>query len=78
MLVTDVGGLAEIVPHVPVGTDPSERCAGYVVAPEPQAIADALADFYAHQRETAFIAGASEEKKKYAWPLFTQALLGLL
>ena len=78
MLVTDVGGLAEIVPHAPVGEEPSESCAGYVVAPAPDAIADALNDFYQHNREAAFILGATEEKKKYAWTNLTQALYGLL
>jgi len=78
MLVTDVGGLAEIVPHAPVGTGPSAGSVGYVVPPDPAAIADALADFYAHRREVPFTAAAAEEKKKYAWPRLTQALYGLL
>ena len=78
MLVTDVGGLAEIIPHDPVGTEPTEGCAGYVVAPAPDAIADALNDFYQHNREAAFTLGATEEKKKYAWTNLTQALYGLL
>ena len=74
MLVTDVGGLAEIVPHVPVGQQPGEGCAGYVVAPEPQAIADALDDFYAEGREAAFVGGAAAEKLKYSWDKLTAAL----
>lgn len=58
MLVTDVGGLGEIIPH---------GKAGYVVKPSPRAIADALVDFYEKKREQEFIASAKEEKKKYSW-----------
>ncbi|MCR5139775.1 MAG: glycosyltransferase [Bacteroidaceae bacterium] len=78
MLVTDVGGLAEIIPHAPVGTEPPAGAVGYVVPPAPAAIADALVDFYAHYREPSFTAAAAEEKKKYAWTNLTQALYGLL
>ncbi len=42
MLVTDVGGLGEIVPD--------GKC-GYVVKPEPQAIADAIDDFFVNNRK---------------------------
>lgn len=58
MLVTNVGGLPEIVPHGKIG---------YVVDTDPEAIADALVDFYQNQRENAFVEGTKEEKKKYAW-----------
>lgn len=78
MLVTDVGGLAEIIPHAPVGEEPSEGCAGYVVAPAPDSIADALVDFYQHDREAAFIEASAQEKKKYAWTNLTQALYRLI
>ncbi len=58
MLVTDVGGLNEIVPHNKVG---------YVVKPKAEAVADALVDFYANSRAAEFIVGVEDEKKKYAW-----------
>jgi D-inositol-3-phosphate glycosyltransferase len=58
MLVTDVGGLKEIVPHNKVG---------YVVEPAPKAVADALVDFYQNKRAAEFISGVQEEKKKYSW-----------
>jgi len=58
MLVTDVGGLKEIVPHDKVG---------YVVQPNEKAVAKALIDFYQNDRAAEFIAGAIEEKKKYSW-----------
>ncbi len=58
MLVTNVGGLPEIVPHGKVG---------YVVEPEPKAIADALVDFYENHREFVMRDNVKVEKKKYAW-----------
>ncbi len=58
MLVTNVGGLPEIVPHGKVG---------YVVEPNPTAIADALVDFYANHLEFKMRDNIKVEKKKYAW-----------
>ncbi|MGE4586591.1 MAG: glycosyltransferase [Mangrovibacterium sp.] len=58
MLVTDVGGLAEIVPN---------GKAGYVVRPEAKAIASALSDFFRNKRRAEYEAGAAEEKKKFSW-----------
>ena len=65
MLVTDVGGLAELIP---VGV------VGYVVPPTAQAIADAVVDFYANQREAGFAAGVRQEKQKFSWPVMVAAL----
>ena len=65
MLVTDVGGLAELIPGGVVG---------YVVPPTAAAIADAVADFYALQREESFVVGVREEKKQFSWPLMVAAL----
>ncbi|SFP68241.1 glycosyltransferase [Hymenobacter arizonensis] len=65
MLVTDVGGLAELIPNGVVG---------YVVAPKAQQIADAIVDFYTNQRESAFTAGVREQKKQFSWPLMVNAL----
>lgn len=58
MLVTNVGGLPEIVPHGKVG---------YVVEPNPTAIADALVDFYSKHLEFKMRDNIKLEKKKYAW-----------
>lgn len=66
MLVTDVGGLAEIIPH---------NRAGYVVAVSPKAIADALFDFYSQKREEPMVSFVREEKKKYAWAEMTKSIL---
>ena len=58
MLVTDVGGLSEIIPHGKVG---------YVVKPDVDAIAQALIDFYVNQREKEFESHVTIEKKKFSW-----------
>lgn len=65
MLVTAVGGLPEIVPH---------GKAGYVVAPEPDAIASAIVDFFENKRGAAFAAGVAEGKKRFSWEHFAQGL----
>ena len=69
MLVTNVGGLGEIIPDGKVG---------YVVEPKPTPIADALVDFYENKRYDAFVEGVREEKEKYAWSNMTEAILKLL
>ena len=58
MLVTDVGGLKEIVPNGKVG---------YVVEPNQNAVTEALIDFYQNNKVASFIKGVEEEKKKYSW-----------
>lgn len=69
MLVTHVGGLREIVLDGKVG---------YVVEPQPLAIADALVDFFENDRYDAFVDGVREEKKKYEWSKLTEAIQKLL
>jgi D-inositol-3-phosphate glycosyltransferase len=68
VLVTNVGGLAEIVSH--------NHC-GYVVERTAREIAAALIDFYSNNREPGFIANVKEEKKKYEWSEFISSLLKL-
>lgn len=58
MLVTNVGGLAEIVP---------DGVAGYVVEPDVTQIADRLVDFFGNDRKGQFTEGLRQEKKKYSW-----------
>ncbi|HUS87620.1 MAG TPA: glycosyltransferase [Bacteroidales bacterium] len=58
MLVTDVGGLPEIVPHMK---------GGYVVQPHPQDIADAILDFFDNNREQSFTEGIRKEKTRFGW-----------
>lgn len=69
MLVTNVGGLSEIVPDGKIG---------YVVEPDAQQIADALCDFYQNNRQPDFETNIVEEKKKYAWSRMTETIDGLL
>lgn len=63
MLVTNVGGLAEIIPNGKVG---------YVVEPNPESIADALVEYCIKRPD--FSQGIKEEKKKYSWTRMTQAV----
>ncbi|MBJ6141745.1 glycosyltransferase [Hymenobacter sp. BT559] len=65
MLVTDVGGLAELIP---------DGVVGYVVPPTATAIADALVDFYTHDREETFAAGVRQEARKFSWEVMVAAL----
>lgn len=58
MIVTNVGGLPEIVPNDMVG---------YVVEPEPTPIANAILKFCAEQKEDVFAANINIEKEKYSW-----------
>jgi D-inositol-3-phosphate glycosyltransferase len=66
MLVTDVGGLKEIVPH--------GKC-GYVVKPEVGEIADAISDFFENDRMEAFSRCVEEEKKRFSWERLTGTIL---
>ena len=65
MVITDVGGLSEIVPDGEVG---------YVVQPEPAAIADAVMRFFESGVAEAFSVNASKEKVKYSWTRLTDAI----
>lgn len=66
MLVTDVGGLAEIVP---------DRKVGYVVKPQSDAIADALLRFFTENNEEAFSQAAALGKKRFSWSHFTRKFI---
>ena len=66
MIVTNVGGLPEIVPHGE---------AGYVVEPTPQYIADALIDFYENDRLNDFTNSVIENKKRFTWKAMTDGFL---
>lgn len=66
MLVTDVGGLKEIIPDGKVG---------YVVKPQADSIAEALLDFFTHDRMKEFEDNLKEEKKKYSWANMTHGII---
>ncbi len=65
MLVTNVGGLAEIVPDHKVG---------YVTDTNAKSIADALVDFYYQNKEEEFSKNAAIEKKRFEWDSFITAI----
>lgn len=69
MLVTNVGGLDEIVPHGKVG---------YAVPPDARSIADALVDFFACDRKDEFVGHLLVEKQKYSWEKLSNVILNLL
>ena len=65
MIITDVGGLAEFVPH---------GRAGYVVRPDINAIASAILEFYSEGKEEEFSANAAVEKQKYSWGRMVESI----
>ena len=69
ILVTNVGGLPEIVPHNKVG---------YVVDVDSNAIAKAINDFYNQKKEAFFIENVKQEKKKYSWDNMARELINNL
>ena len=68
MLVTNVGGLSEIVPD--------EVC-GYVVENNCALISEKVVDFFTKDRENEFVKNVKIEKKKYEWIEFINSLLTL-
>lgn len=66
MLVTDVGGLSEIV---------EDGVSGYVVEPEPKAIARALHRYFTESREESFVQAVKTRKEMFSWSFFTKKLL---
>ena len=67
MVVTNVGGLPEIV---------TDGVSGYVVDPEPVAIAKAMQDFFDNNRESEMREGVRTEKKRFSWEHLVEKLLG--
>jgi glycosyltransferase involved in cell wall biosynthesis len=58
MLVTDVGGLAELVPHQKVG---------YVTSQNSKEISDYIFDFYENDRLSEFSKNIESERNKFTW-----------
>lgn len=65
MCVTNVGGLAEVVPDGKVG---------YVVKPDAKSIANAIDDYFSNDRENEFVNNISIEKHKYKWSRFIESI----
>ncbi|MFT4062871.1 MAG: glycosyltransferase [Edaphocola sp.] len=67
MIVTNVGGLPEIVPHGKVG---------YVTDVDKDAIAEAIIDFFNRPADS-FAQNIGTEKQKYSWAFFVENIMGL-
>ena len=68
MLVTNVGGLSEII---------ADQVAGYVVEPASGKIADAIVDFYENSRGAAFTKEMQKLKQKFSWTNLTQNIFSI-
>jgi glycosyltransferase involved in cell wall biosynthesis len=66
MLVTDVGGLREIV---------ADKVCGYVVQPQPEDIAAAIIDYFENNRQEEFTKGVKLEKEKFSWDKMTASII---
>ena len=69
MLVTNVGGLGEIV---------HDHKMGYACAPGADAIAEDLLDYFNNNRQASYTEYLKKEKTKYAWSNMTAAFLNIL
>jgi glycosyltransferase involved in cell wall biosynthesis len=69
MLVTNVGGLAEIVPHNKVG---------YVCDIDTKQIADYIVEFYTGNKEKEFSDNTKEEKKRFTWKVLVEGIDNLI
>lgn len=68
-LVTNVGGLGEIIHHGKMG---------YAVDPEVDAIANSMLDYYQNNRQEAFTKYLVKEKELYGWDIMAQAFYRIL
>lgn len=68
MVVTNVGGLPEIVPDDKVG---------YVVDVDPAAIAKAIGEFYEQNKAAEFRANIAVEKERFSWSALTGTFMRL-
>lgn len=66
MLVTNVGGLGEIV---------HDHKMGYAIAPNADAIAEAIVDYYENDRQEDYTQYLILEKEKYSWSILTKAFV---
>ncbi|PTX21038.1 glycosyltransferase involved in cell wall biosynthesis [Pontibacter mucosus] len=65
MVVTRVGGLSELVP---------DREVGYVVEPQPQAIATAIQQFYTSGQAAILSENITKYKKRFSWDRFVKSI----
>jgi len=69
ILVTDVGGLSEIVKHNELG---------YVTEKDPENIAHFIVDFFENERSEKMSKHVEEAKKKYSWEAFGEAVVKMV
>ena len=69
-IISDVGGLAEIVPH---------EEAGFVVEPgDPAKLAEAVGRYFIEDWESRLAAGIQREREKYGWDQLYEAFEDLM
>lgn len=68
MLVTNVGGLGEII---------ADGRSGYVVPPDAASIAEAISDFYKQRRQSAFEQETERLKQQFSWGKMVDVLMEL-
>jgi glycosyltransferase involved in cell wall biosynthesis len=66
MVVTNVGGLPEIV---------EEGKTGYIVSTEATSIASAIKNYFAENKEEEFKSNILIQKQSFTWPVFVKKLL---
>ena len=69
MLVTNVGGLGEIV---------HDHQMGYACEPTAEAIANDVSDYFTNNRQEAYTSYPQKEKTKYTWSKMTEAFIKIL
>ena len=69
MLVTNVGGLGEIV---------HDHQMGYACEPTAEAIANDVSDYFTNNRQEAYTSYLQKEKTKYTWSKITEAFIKIL
>jgi len=69
MIVTNVGGLPEIVIDGKIG---------YITSPDAHQIAIAIDKYFSGDKQSEFEQNILEEKKKYAWSKFTSTIDGII
>ncbi len=69
MIVTNVGGLPEVVPDGKVG---------FVAEPDPTSVADAILKFFQPNSLPNLHENMLIEKKKYTWEIFTKAMMNVV
>lgn len=69
MIVTNVGGLPELVPH---------NIVGLITEVKAESIQKALIGFYENDKELDFVENIKSEKLKFSWDKLTEKLLSLI